>query len=186
MKPFLSNAHSEKSTSGLLIFILTIFILASTGCLPLFYRTNTTTEIDNKKVSTLINQQRYFILHADSTTEKGIQGLSLHGDTIKGLIVTLPKDHTKNLEPDPTNEKNRLGTKAKDRKTGLTEVHLYTNTPTTTDSLILPLSTIKRMDVYELNEKATRRNHTWQIAGIIVVGVGLPLLFVAMMLNMPY
>ncbi len=188
MNPFHSFGFFGKRVELLQLFIITIFILTSTGCLPLFYRTNTTTVIGKDTISRLINQQKYFILHTDSIKpEKGIQGLSLHGDTIKGILVDLPKDHTKNLQPNPKAEKNRLGTKAKDRRIGLTEVHLYTSSENTIDSLLaLPLSTIKRMDVYELNEQATRRNHTWNIVAITVFAVGLPILFITMVYYMPY
>jgi hypothetical protein len=177
-----ANGILERHTSVLKLCFIGVVIVASTGCMPLFYLPNSTTAIDKETVSGLIKQQKYFVLHiTDMELQKGIHDISLKDDTIKGIMVDLPIDHTKNLQPDPKKEKNRLGTNAQNRRIGLTEVHLYTSSKNATDSiLVLPLSSIKRMDVYEINEQATRQSRVTNIVALTVCVVGVPLLLYAM------
>lgn len=50
----------------------------------------------------------------------------------------------------------------------LIEVHLYTNTTFSTDQthIIIPISSLNRLDIYEFDPEATRQNRFMSILGL--------------------
>ncbi|MGN6617454.1 MAG: hypothetical protein ACTHJ5_09780 [Ilyomonas sp.] len=156
-----------------IFYILFSFLIISlSSCYLNFYRTNTKYSIDPATASKLQTEKKYFIIHFLNST-KGLENVSVLGDSLYGKIVPLPFEHSKYLYPVPTNPKNRL--KAIDKKAALVEVHLYTTQAlkdsllTTDDSLfVTALSSFNRLDVYELNRQATSTNHILSTVGVVL------------------
>ncbi len=161
--PLLIIYSKRKKTAYIGIFMLLVLL---SSCYRNFYRTNTRPAIDQTSAAKLTNENKYFIIHFTNST-KGLEGAALHGDTLSGLLVTLPPEHSKYLYPQVSNPKNRV--KSSDKTSALIEVHLYTNTENKRDdSVFSSLTTsFNRADVYELNKSATTSNHILSTVGIL-------------------
>ena len=155
-------------------------MISLSSCFHNFYRTNTTRSIDVNTASRLQSENKYFIIHFANSTN-GIEGVHIKGDSLYGKIVSLPAEHSGNLNPIPTDRSNKIkeGTKA----AALVEVHLYTNaTLNNPDSLFgISLSFFTRVDVYELDRERTASNHFASTIGVVFLGgllVGLALVVI--------
>ena len=125
--PLLLIYSKRKKTSYIGICLLLILL---SSCYRNFYRTNTRPSIDQPSAAKLTNENKYFIIHFANST-KGLEGAYIHADTLSGILVNLPPEHSKYLYPQVSNPKNRV--KSSDKTSALTEVHLYTNTQNKTD-----------------------------------------------------
>ncbi|MEP7253695.1 MAG: hypothetical protein ABI683_14985 [Ginsengibacter sp.] len=183
----MKSSHSKVSGTSLFFFLPLLFILFSrsrkkvayvfmfllvmglSSCFLNFYRTNTKSSMDTAKVDSLRFDNRYFIIHFPGIN-KGLEQVSVNGDNISGKLVTLSPEHSKYLNPDPEDKKNRV--KAKYKKSTLTEVHLYTNAALQNgDSMFsAPVSSFNRADVYQLNKSATSTNHVISTIGAAIGG----------------
>jgi hypothetical protein len=148
------------------VYVFTFLIVISlSSCYLNFYRTNTKPSIDEAAIERLSSENKYFIIHFPNST-KGLEEVSLKGDTIQGKIVVLPPEHSKYLHPNP----NRINQVRKSyKKVTLMEVHLYTNAELKdNDSMFSAVaSSFNRADVYELNKSATNTNHIISTIGVV-------------------
>ncbi len=160
--PVLLIFRKRKKLVYVFIFLI---VISLSSCYLNFYRTNTKPSIDKAAMDKLRSENKYFIIHFPNST-KGLEQVSLNGDTISGKIVTLPPEHTKYLSPDP-NRNNQVRKSYK--KVALMEVHLYTNAELkNNDSMFSAVaSSFNRADVYELNQSATNTNHIISTIGVV-------------------
>lgn len=157
---FLKKSKAIKSITFLLIMIVVF-----TGCFQHYYRTNTQKSAEAGIIDSLRNSNKYFIVHLRYNT-MGLENVAVNGDKLEGNMVVLPEEHSKHLDPKP--DKSNMFEK-KGKTAALLEVHLYTDSrPDHETRLSLPLSSINRLDVYAFDEKATRKNRIFSVAGIAV------------------
>lgn len=158
----------RKKRIAVYIFICSIIVTLS-SCFLNFYKTNTTPSIEANTASKLSSENKYFIIHFSNSTN-GLEQVHVQGDTLYGKIVQLPPEHSLYLNPDVNNKKNRI--KARDKKTALMEVHLYTNLALQSDSSFsASITSFNRADVYELNKSATTGNHILSAIGLTLAGI---------------
>ncbi len=164
--PLLFIFFSRRKVVYVFMFLL---VMGLSSCFLSFYRTNTKSSIDTAKVDSLRFGNKYFIIHFPSIN-KGLERVSVTGDSIAGKLVTLTPEHSKNLNPNPKDKSNRI--KAKYKNSTLMEVHLYTNSALQNgDSMFsAPLSSFNRADVYQLNKSATSINHVLSTIGVAIGG----------------
>jgi len=162
---------------------IAVILAAFSGCYVTFYSTNTKPSIDSATVVQFNSSSKYYIVHF-SNSVNGLEQVYVKQDSLFGQIKLLPLQHTANLYPDQHKSKNR----AKDRKIALREVHLYTSLPVPENdsSLRVHLSSFNRVDAYELNRKATTRNHILSTAGIVVTVAAIALVIAAASLSTVY
>ncbi|MEJ7766957.1 MAG: hypothetical protein WKF89_04045 [Chitinophagaceae bacterium] len=148
---------------------LLIVMMALSSCYLNFFRTNTKTSIDRAAIKNIGSARKYFVVHMGNGVQ-GLENVSFRDDTVRGTLVPLPLEHTKYLSPN-IEGKNRI--RKPDMIPTLMEVHLYAERASETASkeFISPLTQINRMDVYELDERATRTNHILSTVGIVAGGV---------------
>ena len=158
---------------SILLSALAIVLFSTTGCFPIFYRTNSQPGISAARIDSLQTQDKYFILHyAGLSPAKLMVKLVVQGDSIHATLADLEHDHAQNLLPDPKNMKNRLGTKTTNRRDGLKEVHLYTDYRSVGDYFYsAPISSINRADIYEINQKATSNSRILNVVVLAVTAV---------------
>lgn len=149
--------------------VMVFISIAFSSCYLNFYRTNTQTGIDKASFKRIQAAHKYYIVHI-GTGVQGLEEVTLSNDTIRGMLVPLSVEHSKHLNP-KIEGNNRV--KKRDKLATLMEVHLYTDraVETATREFIAPVTKINRMDVYELNESATKANHILSTVGIIAGGV---------------
>ena len=172
--PVLIILRKRKRTAY--VFLCFIVITLS-SCYLNFYRTNTKSSVNTSTLTGLRSQNKYFIIHFTDSI-RGLEKVYLSGDTLHGVLVSLPAAHSKYLHPKST-EKSAF--KNKDKYSVLTEVHLYENSSfNNTDSVFAAsITSFNRTDVYEFNEKATRTNHILSTVGIVVSAVAIISIIVA-------
>jgi len=150
------------------IILLLLFVLAINSCFQTYFKTNTQSKVDTDLLQKLQSQPKIFILHfKDSIAE--LKNMTVKNDTIEADITQLSKEYLKYL--DPKSDKANV-VKKKDAPVVFTEVHLYTSeSKNETGRLVLPLTSINRLDVYELDKSATKTNHIFSIVGVTVGGL---------------
>ena len=177
------------------IIIVSLFALA--GCFQYYYKTNTKSRVEAAFIQQLQAANKYFIIHfRDSAV--ALTHVSASNEKIEGDMVSLMPEHEKYLNPDKLTttsqttvfspKKTHYRVKAKDRMFTFMEVHLYADEDIQKDraQLSLPLSSLKRIDVYELDRQATTANHVLSIVGgALVVGSAAVLIAFAIACNCP-
>lgn len=158
--------RKKKKASTILLLFIVLFTISS--CFLTFFNTNTKAAADSDILQKLQLEQKVFIIHfKDSIAE--LKNIKIKNDTLEANIIPLSKDHRQYLDPE-IDRPNRV--KKIDKTIVFAEVHLYLlDAKNKRDKLNVPISSINRIDVYELNEKATRNNHTLSIVGITVAGL---------------
>lgn len=155
----------KKLQSNIHIPALFVIAVVFTGCFQHYYRTNNQKSEEAGIIDSLRNANKYFIVHLRYNT-MGLENVAVNGDKLEGNMVVLPEEHSKHLDPKP--DKSNMFEK-KGKVAALLEVHLYTDSrPDDETRLSLPLSSIDRLDVYAFDEKATRKNRIFSVAGIAV------------------
>lgn len=157
-----------------LILLLVFSSVAFSGCFRHYYKVNSKEAGDTAIIEQLKNEHKYFILHSNDQV-MGAEHLNWVNDRLEADLVALPKEHAQHTKP-KLNDKNAM--KAKHQSSTLTEVHLYSGTtiPSLQSHISLPKAAINRVDVYEMDESATRQSHIlstvgFSAAGIIILGV---------------
>lgn len=152
------------------IYLLLIGIVCiCNSCFKNYYTTNTVDKANAADLAAYSSNNKYFIIHFKNAV-KGLESVSIAGDSIYGKLVELPANHAKYLNPYPGSDKNEI--KAKDKSEALTEVHLYTTaTYTNKTDFVSNISAFNRVDMYELNEEATSVNATLSVIGIVGASV---------------
>lgn len=168
--------------------LLLVFIChAFTGCFRHYFKVDSKEVIDAASIEQLKAANKYFILHFEDRV-MGTQQLSLVNDRLEAELVALPKEHAHHVRPN-LNKKN--GMKAKQQANTLMEVHLYANTaiPSTETHIAVPIKSISRIDIYEMDASATRQSHILSTvglttSGILIIGT-LVLILTGEMVDMP-
>ncbi|MDB5278023.1 MAG: hypothetical protein JWR61_2978 [Ferruginibacter sp.] len=155
--------HLPAGKSVLLLLLASALL---SGCFLHYYKTNTTEQVSTTVMEKLVNTDKYFIVHFPDKI-MGLQNVKLANDRLQAELVALPKEHSYYTAP-VVNEANKM--KAKYQQQTLVEVHLYLSAPADASHtfVTLPLSNIKRLDVYELDAKATKSNRILSIAGVTI------------------
>lgn len=152
------------------ILLLLLIVPAFSSCFQHYYKANSRTQTDAAQIEKLKTENKYFIVHYNDKIT-GTQNISLSENTLQFEATALPKEHSyyTSASPDKSNV-----IRIKHKAATLKEVHLYTNTafPVNQDRVQLPLAVINRIDVYEFDEKATKRSTTWSIIGLGTATVG--------------
>jgi len=143
-----------------------LLIIASFGihsCFLHFYQTNSVDSADARSIRSLIDGNKYFILHANHRAF-AFSHVEVRGDNLEGDIEPLPIEHLKYIQPEQQ-DRNRFP--LKDKAFVLYEVHLYTQ-----DSIVfnshgsIPLKHINRLDAYSLDRRATSQSRVLSIIGV--------------------
>lgn len=152
------------------------------GCFQHYYKTNTKEQVDICLMEKLKAANKYFIIHYNDKI-MGTQGVRLENEQLQADLVALPKEHSYYTNPN-ANEPNVM--KVKRQENTLLEVHVYTGETASSGQthIALPLSDIKRIDVYQYDAEATRRNKIFSIVGVTFVGLA-AILVIVLMTNPP-
>jgi hypothetical protein len=151
----------------LLNLFLPLFMLFQQGCFQQYYQTNTSHSIDAGRLAMMKNDGKYFIIHEPEGIF-GLTAVSVNRDSLYGERIPLSGGLNQDLYPEfekgnPV-PNDRLSTVGK-------EVHIYTEGFSNKDGrLVVALAQIRRMDVYSIDQAATRRNlaETLAIATIVL------------------
>lgn len=152
------------------------------GCFQHYYQTGTQQQVDTTLMEKLKAANKYFIIHYNDKI-MGTQGVRLENEQLQADLVALPKEHSYYTNPN-ANEPNVM--KVKRQENTLMEVHVYTGETASPGQthIALPLSAIKRIDVYQYDTQATRRNKTFSIVGVTFGGLA-AILVIVLMTNPP-
>jgi hypothetical protein len=140
---------------------LPLFMLFQQGCFQQYYQTNTSHSIDAGRVAMMNSDGKYFILHEPEGIF-GLTAVSLHRDSLYGERVPLSSNLNQDLYPEfekgnPVHI-DQLSVVSK-------EVHIYIEGSSNKNGrLVLALGQIRRLDVYSIDQAATRRNLAEAIA----------------------
>lgn len=158
-----SVCNKRRQKKGRIVLLL-FAILFLAGCFQHYYKTNTMNRTETAFIEKLKAANKYFIIHYGDNI-MGTRGLEIKDGALEAQLAPLPKEHSYYTQPEKA-EENVM--KVKHEANTLMEVHVYTNaTPgPVQDLLVMPFAGITRIDVYELDEKATNRNRTWSVVGI--------------------
>lgn len=154
-----------------LLFIALVF----TGCFLNFYKTNTKNGLDESMLSALKNKNKYFVVHLKNEKVMALKNISINNNLIDADTEPLTINHTKYLNPFANRS---LRYKKKDDAV-LSEIHLYALNESLDDKphLSIPVSSIKRVDIYEKDISRTLINHVLSYIGIafvlVLIGVAL-------------
>lgn len=156
-----------------LFMLLFCVVIIFSSCFLNFYQTNTKPSTDAQTLQKLKAENKYFIIHFKNAT-KGVDTLTISGDSVYGKIIELPTLHSGHLNPVAGSVKNKVNSDYK--SSVLMEVHLYTDEQFTDHpDFAASISSFNRVDVYEINKKATSQNHLRStiavIGGAVVAGV---------------
>lgn len=141
---------------------------AVASCFQKFYSTGSVREVNQEQISQVLKEPKVFILHyGDGSKAWKAEKLQVSGDLLSGEVKPLDKAHSKALAP--ADSSNRVAGKYLADVTQ--EVHLYTKEKLESASGVfsIPVSSVYRMDIYQFDEKATKRSTTTSIIGIVVV-----------------
>ena len=174
---FYNTAGKVKSDFNWLNILLPLFAgIALSGCFQHYYKVNSKEVADQAFIEQLKTSNKYFIIHFTDQV-MGTQQLKLVNDQLEADLVALPKEHAHHTNP-KLDTKNAM--KSKNQATTLMEVHLYSGSNTVIPAgqtlIILPITAINRVDVYEMDAGPTRQSHILSVvgvtaAGIIIIGV---------------
>ena len=150
-------------------FLLTIYSASIlTGCFQHYFRTGTLENPGESSLQTLMRSDKFYILHAGDNISS-IANLHVSGDLIEGDLMPLPPEHSKYLHPDKSNM-NRV--KKQDKMFTLTEIHLYIDKIDPAQKHVsFPVTSLKRLDVYEFDKKSTMGNHILSWVGVGILGI---------------
>ncbi|MFI5187476.1 MAG: hypothetical protein ACHQF0_12160 [Chitinophagales bacterium] len=184
----------KKTTGKFILLILGLFMLA--GCFQFYYKTNTRHTIDAATIQQLQGENKYFILHYRDTAVS-LYNIVLSNERIDAKIVALSPNHSEYLNPDKNMIRSRDTTyfprkphyrvKATQRFDAFMEVHLYIdeNMQEGQAQFSSPLSSFKRIDIYELDAKTTTTNHVLSIVGIVAAPFAILFIAYAITCNCP-
>src|SRR5688572_15858394 len=160
----------SRTVNKLVAGMLCLALLVLNGCYLHYYKTNTEQQKDAALLQDLMEGRKFFILHSGSS-QRALSGVRMNNGNVEAVIEPLPPEHKKYLRP--TNyQKNRFLKKEKDIV--LREVHLYTHTLVKDKKeLSLPLNAFHRIDIYELDEKATKHSAIASTIGIVLTTAGI-------------
>jgi len=145
---------------------LPLFMLFQQGCFQQYYQTHTTHSVSAGRLSMMKGDGKFFIVHEPD----GIFGLTsvlVKRDTLYGERVPLNRNLHKELYPEfekgnPVSG-DRISIVGK-------EVHIYTEGFSSENGrFMVALGQIRRMDVYSIDQAATRRNLAEAIALATIV-----------------
>jgi len=166
-----SNLFKYCRQKGMLILLFIVVTMLAPGCFQQYYKTNTKQTADAAAIQQLKAADKYFIIHY---TDKimAAQNVQVVNDVFEADLLALPTTHAHYTLP---KDYSRNVMKAKHQATALTEVHLYTSTAFNSEQLhtTIPLAEIKRMDVYDKDEKATKENRVTSIIGLSLATIAL-------------
>ena len=156
----------DKINTPFICQILSLFLAALilTGCFQHYYKTNSNNTVDRALIEKLKVANKYFIIHYGDKIKGAVQ-VKTTNDVLEANLVPLPQEHSYYTHP-KGNEENKM--KIKRETNTLIEVHVYTNTTFSTDQthIIIPISSINRLDIYEFDPEATRQNRFMSILGL--------------------
>ncbi len=145
--------------------LLTCTVITFSSCFLSFYQTNTKPSTDAATLQKLSSANKYFIIHFKDTIV-GLDSISVKGDSVYGKLAEVQTRHSAYLNPVAGSSKNRV--KSIYKKSVLMEVHLYTTAQYNDHpDFAANISSFNRMDVYELDKRATRSN---RIISIAIIG----------------
>jgi Tfp pilus assembly protein PilE len=154
---------------GKIILSILLACTIGSGCFQHYYKTNTRLQVDTTFLKNLKAENKYFIVHAD-TVIMGMQDAKLVNQQLEATLVKLPKERVDYSHP-KINEVNAV--KAKHQANTFNEVHIYTGEYVSSGQtqVVLPVSTINKIDVYGPDEKTTRVSAILSIVALGVVGL---------------
>lgn len=171
MKNTINNMHVVRRslftyvhTGRMQLFFLMAVTTLTAGCFQQYYKTNTRPEADAAVIQQMKAADKYFIIHYVDKI-MAAQNLSVTNEVLEADLQALPKEHARYTSP---TDEDRNPMKAKYKATTLTEVHLYTDEGFNAEQMhiALPVVDINRMDIYELDAKATRESRVLSIIGV--------------------
>lgn len=156
----------QKKRKYLLLLVFPAIVISS--CYQHYFRTKTQQTLNQDLLQNLQSMNKYFIIHFKDGAY-ALNNMSVQNNIINAEKTSIPDKHGLFMNPD-TAKTNRL--KKTDKKNVLMEVHLYTDNLKTEDNhLSLPMSDIKRADIYTLDKKATTTNHVVSTIGIVILSL---------------
>lgn len=145
--------------------LMPLILFSQSSCFNHYYQTNTTRTVSSDMLAKLCEAKKIFIVH---TTDSifGLKEVSVVNNELTGKRDSLKRNFQQYLHP-VSQMANPVPLSQLEVVTE--EVHLYTrNASILIERLNLPVSQIERMDVYGLDERATRRS---LIIGITILTI---------------
>lgn len=150
------------------MLLLMVFALTISSCFQSYFRTNTQTKVNTDILQRLQSYSKVFIIHFKNGVAE-LNNMKVKNDVIEADLSEVSQEHLQYLDP-KTDKKNQV--KNDYKAVVLAEVHLYTEEKKNeTGGFMLPLASINRIDVYELDKNATDANHVLSVVGLITGGV---------------
>jgi hypothetical protein len=179
--PFLFLFIKRKRKSAIFYLLLVCFI--GPGCFQRFYRTNTKTSINDSTLSNLKNNNKYYIVHLKSG-DYALKDISINNNMLTAGIGQINQNHMSWLDPAPGSSPSY---KKADKDYVLNEIHIYALNQNIEDSthISIPVSSITRVDMYEMNISKTNTNRAISITAAIVIPVGIIVALAAVACNCP-
>jgi len=164
----LSLKNCKKRFFSIISFALLLaFLNLTVGCKS-YFRVNSHTNQDGLLSSKLIelrSQYKFFIVYLDGDAY-WLNSLSISQDNteLRGKIETLPRQRYRFADAEP----QRLHSYKSEERIALQEVHIYVHEYAKLDetNVIVPLSGIKRIDVFDRAQGATIASHIFGYAGV--------------------
>ncbi len=158
------------------IFILTLIAGSLSSCFQQYYKTNTTAKIFVSNFDQQHIQNKVVIVHTPADAFM-LKNAKLDNENLTGEKVPLDPKYDRYMNPD-MNGANRYS--RKEKEIALSEVHVYTNDSLADkEPVILSMTQIYRLDVYDKDVAATRGSRVIGIVGIVVPVAGAVILGVA-------
>jgi len=150
-------------------FTLFVFITTLSSCFQKFYDTNTVGKTDSETLKALQAEDKMFIIHTPDDAFV-LKNIAVNDDVLSGNRDSPTTKYSKYLNP-PSDTANNIRPLLKEMV--LNEVHLYTKAVFRRNKKVnIEIGQIYRMDVYGLDEKATKESTRGGKLGI-TGGVGL-------------
>lgn len=164
MNPDLHATNFKVKWAALFFMLMLSFSLLS--CYQHYFRTHTQNKADADMLERLRSSNKIFLVHYQNGIV-ALQNVSIKNNTLTADTSLLDQLHLKYANPE-TGRTNRV--KKTDKPGTLMEVHLYTNdAKPATGNISIPVSSINRVDVYELDKGATTTNHVLSTVGVVLV-----------------
>ncbi|MEO6722392.1 MAG: hypothetical protein ABIN67_18635 [Ferruginibacter sp.] len=163
------NNKERRNKKRLRYAVVLLVVISLSSCFLHYYKVDRLNKADAATMQNLIAGSKYFILHANDKN-LALTQVKINNDMLEGEVNPLPPEHEKYLNPKNAYA-NRF--KVKDKDIVLYEVHLYTTNPAiSTSHISIPMQDVSRVDIYELNQKATRKSRILSIVGLSAITFG--------------
>lgn len=133
-----------KSKKLAVITILIIAVAAFSGCFKNYFKVNSKPATDSATLAALKDSDKYFVIHLKNGFY-ALKNISANGNMMEGDLQKLPP------------EREKFVYKSQARSLLFSEVHLYAQNETATDTshILIPLKSVSKINIFERDSGRT-------------------------------